>query len=148
MPGIIVHGLAHFFISTVDPAHTKGGPPIFGTVPLSLLVQGLGVIFIFFFFLYRAMGLSVRAAMANSVLHGSVNVLLIPPRFGFTHVQTALMFVSATHELRRAPELKDRYWDAYALMVSLPVGFVGWAEALLCEAGYRYTWDSSISPTT
>ncbi|KAJ1495647.1 hypothetical protein T484DRAFT_1761520 [Baffinella frigidus] len=129
-PGIIAHGFGHLHLTTIDLAAIQGGPSIFETAPLSVPLP----------------------QVAHSLLHSAVLTLFVPPRFGFTYVQTAIMLVFSTTELGRPLSSKDRYFDAYALMVGVPVGFVGWAEALLCESGYRamgghVVYDASISIT-
>ena len=40
--------------------------------------------------------------------------------------------VSASYELARAE--KDEFYDLSALMITLPIGFVAWLEALSCDA--------------
>ena len=154
VPGILGHGVAHYHIGYHGRGRSVGaadGPQILSDTPPTTLAQGVVVVSIFFFLLFRASdGMSTRATAAQAVIHGAVTVLLVPPRFGFTYVQTALLLVFSLVELARAGEEKDVYWDAYAVLVGLPVGFVAWAEALTCEHGYRslgghVIYDTSIS---
>jgi len=150
-PGIFGHGAAHLglWAAGVKP----GGPPLLapGASRLALLGGAVGVS-AFFFLLFRSTAISARAAAVQSILHGCVTALLVPPQFGFTYVQTALMLVFSLAEVRRPFSEKDVYYAAYALLVSVPVGFVGWTESLGCDTfvrsiGGHLIYDTSISIT-
>jgi hypothetical protein len=60
------------------------------------------------------------------------------------------MLLYSYAELRRPPAAKDAYFDAYAVLVGVPVGIVGWMEALACDAfvlslGGHVVYDTTIS---
>lgn len=149
-PGILGHGAAHLGLwSLGEPS--SNGPPIFAPhhslATLAALVAGVSV---FFYLLFRTFSLSTRAIVVQSIIHGAATALVVPPRFGFTYVQTALMLIYSVAELWRPLSEKDAYYAAYALMVGVPVGFVGWIESLGCDAfirsvGGHVVYDTSIS---
>ena len=99
----------------------------------ALLALRLVAIWTFFFALLRSLpSISPKAAAAHAAIHSPILGLLVPPRLGFTYVQTALLAVAAAHELLRSD--KDHYYDVASLAINLPVGFVAWLEALACDS--------------
>jgi hypothetical protein len=68
----------------------------------------------FYFFLLKS-----KTPAAHALGHGLWNALvlvfLVPPIFGFTYVQTSLLWVVALYELLKTK--KDRYYDLFALTV-------------------------------
>jgi hypothetical protein len=149
-PGIFGHGAAH--LGLWAGGNPSGGPRILSAAepPLHLAAAALGIS-LFYYLLFRCMHLSTTAIVLNSLVHGVATALLVPPRFGFTYVQTALLLANSLAELRRPPQQKDAYYALYALGVGVPVGFVGWMEALGCDAfvrsalGGHLVYDTSIS---
>ena len=91
--------------------------------------MAMGVVFYtaFYFFLLKS-----KTPAAHAFGHGLWNALvlvfLVPPTFGFTYVQTSLLWVVALYELLKTK--KDRYYDLWALTVGCPVGCLSWAEGL------------------
>ena len=75
---------------------------------------------------------------------------LVPPRFGFTYVQTSLLWVAAGYDLARND--KDRAYDLFACIVSAPVGAVAWCEGLGCDAWFKaaggHVWYDAIIPAS
>ena len=150
---IFGHGLAHLGLHSLGNAFAGTGSPIVSPISPSSLVRSLVGLFAFYFCIFQSSdAISPRTAAAHSLLHSTVTTLLVPPRFGFTYVQTALMLVYSFAELRRPAADKNRFWDLHAVVVGVPVGFVGWLEALTCESGYgaaggHVLYDTSISLT-
>mmetsp|Transcript_65199 Transcript_65199/g.108325 ORF Transcript_65199/g.108325 Transcript_65199/m.108325 type:complete len:268 (-) Transcript_65199:162-965(-) len=130
--GVFGHGVAHLALWNAGGAFgdVAAGPRIFEPVPAGEGLVRLAGLTVFFGLLFRSVG-SISAPWLHSVLHAATLSLLVPPRFSFTYVQTALMLVASVCELGRAD--KDIFYDVHALMVSLPVGFFGWLEAMSCD---------------
>ncbi len=134
-PGIFGHGLAHLGL-WAGKLPTEGealflDPTTFDSP--ALLALRLVAIWTFFFALLRSLpSISPKAAAAHAAIHSPILGLLVPPRLGFTYVQTALLAVAAAHELLRSD--KDHYYDVASLAINLPVGFVAWLEALACDS--------------
>ena len=78
---------------------------------------------------------NMQHAPLHSVLHALILFLFVPPKYGFTYVQTSLLWLAACYDLRR-PQ-KDAFYDLNALLISVPVGFVSWAEGLGCDSFFK-----------
>ena len=60
-----------------------------------------------------------------------VQYFLIPSRYGFTYVQTALLVtVSLVSILKKN---KGRFYNLLAFSINLPIGLVSWIEATQCD---------------
>ena len=77
----------------------------------------------------------------GAAFHDFVHTVLIPGKFAFTYVQTALLWASSPVELAR--EDKDRYYDLYAWLVGVPITIMGWVEATTCE-GFLVKWGGHL----
>jgi hypothetical protein len=133
--GIFGHGAAHLGLAfgalpaDGDARVVESG--IIGalTNPMDLaLIFGLAA---FYYSILRSAP-NVQHALPHSLLHGAALRLVVPGKFGFTYVQTTLLWIAAAYDMRRAS--KDRFYDLNAALISLPVGLVSWAEALACDS--------------
>ena len=115
-PGVFMHGLAHLL------TWYHGDKPKIAEADdeTKTTKMAMGVVFYtaFYFFLLKS-----KTPAAHAFGHGLWNALvlvfLVPPTFGFTYVQTSLLWVVALYELLKTK--KDRYYDLWALTVgSLP----------------------------
>jgi hypothetical protein len=150
-PGIFGHGIAHLGLWAAGDASSLGPSILASSEPAWKLISSVVGVSVFFYLFFRGFSsLSRRAVWTHSLFHGAVTALAIPPRFGFTYVQTALMLVYSYAELKRPSSEKDAYFDAYAWLVGVPVGFVGWMESIGCDTfirrlGGHVVYDTSIS---
>lgn len=157
-PGIFGHGLAHLAL-WAGKVPAEGEPLILDPTtfesPLRLAVR-IAALWAFFFALLRSLpSISPRAGAIHAAVHSPILALLVPPRLGFTYVQTALLAAAAAHELLHRD--KDKYYDLAAIVINLPVGFVSWGEALACDtflgqqrltyksAGGHWLYDGTIN---
>ena len=60
--------------------------------------------------------------------------LAVPPSFGFTYVQTVLLIAFCVNQLVRPKDDKGFEYFLYALIVSFPLGIVGWIESTMCSS--------------
>ena len=56
------------------------------------------------------------------------------PSFQFTHVQTILLLAFTLNQLCRPRADKDFAYYMYGLLVSFPLGIVGWIESIMCSS--------------
>ena len=118
--GIFGHGAAHLGLSF---AGQNAGPARLMEVGIAgmLTLRNLSVLIglaAFFFLLLRS-GPNIRHAPAHSLMHAVILWSLVPPKFGFTYVQTALLWLAAAYDVRRPH--KDVFYDLNALLISVPV---------------------------
>ena len=134
--GVFAHGLGHLGL-WAGSLPTDGEAMIVELTGMELLrgtAIKLPLLWGFFFALLRTGPyISGRHAAVHAVLHALVLALLVPPKLAFTYVQTALLWVAAAYDMRRPTSTKDRYYDLNAIMITLPIGLVSWAEALGCD---------------
>lgn len=144
IPGIFAHGAGHLLLFATD---IPTDPRIHDNSVLAL-TGGVCAASLFYYLLLRPF--NVRGI--HSIIHGFITWALLPARFGFTYVQTVLTLLSQVAELKRPPYEKDVYYTAWVLIVSVPVVFVGWFEAMFCEAfmylGGHVVYDTMISLCT
>ncbi|CAM9514659.1 unnamed protein product [Heterosigma akashiwo] len=61
--------------------------------------------------------------------------LTVPPQLVSTYTQTVLLLAFGLNQLARPPADKGFPYAAYALIVSVPLGLVGWLETTGCSLG-------------
>jgi len=138
--GILGHGLGHGGIAKyVRDNVTAGGPQVIDVVDFTLLTGAdlvkrhlPGVLFWFPLLKASMSNVSSLPVLLMSVL-SIVGSMLTPPRFGFTYTQTILMVAFSLNQLRRPKSEKTFPYALYAVLVSLPLGLIGWAESLACS---------------
>jgi hypothetical protein len=88
---------------------------------------------VFLFWLAFLQGLSApRYHILLLSLFHSMMLLVVPRTFGFTYVQTALIFMFTCYDLMRVD--KNDLYDIAAVIVTLPIGFMAWLEAFGCHS--------------
>lgn len=60
---------------------------------------------------------------------------VVPQKFGFTYVQSVLNLASTANEMLRSKSQKGFQYAMYPIMVSIPLGIVGWIESTMCTKG-------------
>lgn len=137
---ILIHGCGHAYIGyqDADPTSPYYVTPAF-FLPEDTWKQYATVAFfcVFWFNMISAANLrgskQVNGAMA--VFHAVILTTMIPGKFGFTYVQSVLLFTAALAELSR--ENKGTLYDLQGWIVMVPVGIVGWVEATQCDEFFR-----------
>ena len=81
-----------------------------------------------------------------------MTVLLCPPKFIFTYVNTVIYCTQTGARLLGLKGEKDRFYDLIAVMVNAPTTLVVWAEVLTCDSflvrwGGHAWFDNSIPLT-
>lgn len=149
--GVFLHGLAHLGMWFFRDAEVSELPRVRDTMLMDVPREAQKVAFLwfFFFFLLRsAPSVPSSHAAVHALLHAPMLQLLVPPRFGFTYVQTVLLWVTALYDLRRPK--KDGFYDLSAVMINLPVGLVSWLEGAACESLFRgiggHVWYDAVIP--
>jgi len=148
--GVLGHGIAHLalFLTSADAPLDQPAGYLADMAPAERLGRWAGLASFFFVLLRSAAGVPDAHAALWATLHGAVLTLLVPSRFGFTYVQTALLWVAAAYDMRRAD--KDFFYDLAAVVVHVPVGLVAWAEALGCESFFKqiggHVWYDATIP--
>ena len=147
-PATLAHGAAHLGIwyaggdgGLADAAAAEVGA--------AKAVAGVVGFAAFFFLLLRS---APRVPETHAAVHSAVVAAVygryVPPIFGFTYVQTALLWINALYDLGRAE--KGVSYDLFASIVSVPVGVVAWAEGLACDAWFKaaggHVWYDAIIP--
>ena len=131
-PAVFAHGVAHLGI-----ALGAGGDADAGAEAATMVttVRFLGL-WVFYYALLRSVPRMPEShAAAHAAVHSAILGACVPPVFSFTYVQTSLLWVAAAYDLARRE--KDRYYDLFASLVSVPVGCLSWFEGLGCDAFYR-----------
>lgn len=155
---IFSHGAAHlalwFQSANVDPA--AGSAVLVNDASAPSWARGLAMVgaFAFFFLLLRsAPAVPPTHAAAHAMPHAIALVTVVPPVFGFSYVQTVLLWVAAGYDLflRPASE-KDASYDLFSCVVTAPIGLVAWVEAAGCDLfmsklGGHVLYDATI-PTS
>ena len=77
---------------------------------------------------------STVAWVALAALLARIGQSFMPPRFGFTYVQTVLMLLHAFSQTRRPLAEKDFFYASFPVIVSVPLIFMGWLESTQCSA--------------
>lgn len=151
--GVFGHGVAHLGIGAGWMASGTDPRPglLRENVPVAHNVLAMAGMWLFFFALLRsAPNVPHSHAAFHALLHAPALCLLVPPRFGFTYVQTVLLLVACTYDLFSPAHKKDRYYDLAALLINLPVGMVAWVEALGCDSFFKslggHVWYDATIP--
>jgi hypothetical protein len=156
-PGVFIHGLIHLAAwrqsttSSYDPATEL--PGIKMSIPPTEQFWRLALNYAFFHLLYRS---APSVPNRHGAVHAGWGALLlcylVPPRFSFSFVNSILLTVAAGYEFLIPPQAKDRYYDLYGLMVTLPVGLLAWLESSCCESFFRaiggHVWYDATIPAS
>jgi hypothetical protein len=133
VPGILGHGLGHCFLwltfspSTVDNVSFVERPLVF---QMALLIGT----FLFWLLFFRSVPVIPKNhATLHSIVHALSLNILVNPTFSFTYVQTVLLLTVGFYELNNPTKTPSTY-NSFSLLVNLPIGFVGWVEALACDS--------------
>ena len=144
VPGILAHGAAHMSLS-INLA--KDVPETRDTA--SMLTLGIQLAF----WLALLKATDPRQSYLRLVAHSSVQTFIVinlPEHYGFTYVQTVLLMSASLSALYRPN--KDVYYELYALIVALPIGFVSWFESIACDSGFKalggHFWYDATIPAT
>ena len=86
-----------------------------------------------FFYMFFCGVFSFWPSVVQSAFHAAVMMVAVPPVYLFTYVNTALVFVLVGAQLALPADEKDHFYDANALIISLPVTVVTWLEPLTCD---------------
>lgn len=131
IPAIFAHGSGHLSLSF---AFANGITE--ETKTSQTMVVGFVMLLFFWVFLLKATdpNASYLTLGFMSMVHAAVSVSL-PQRFNFTYVQTVLILSAAFAQLNRSD--KDVYYDLFALIVGLPIGFMSWLESMACDSGFK-----------
>ena len=149
MFGVIAHGLGHgglaaaLFdeekeqnsdedISYMSAIHTKES----WVVVLSelFLTSNVGFLIFWIGLLKASMPKTpFKGIMVLSVLSYFGN-LSVAPSFGFTYVQTILLLAFSLNQILRPKDEKGFAYLMYGIIVSLPLGLVGWLESTQCQS--------------
>eukprot|EP00306_Pavlova_sp_CCMP459_P012080 CAMPEP_0185192164 /NCGR_PEP_ID=MMETSP1140-20130426/17782_1 /TAXON_ID=298111 /ORGANISM="Pavlova sp., Strain CCMP459" /LENGTH=266 /DNA_ID=CAMNT_0027758895 /DNA_START=33 /DNA_END=833 /DNA_ORIENTATION=+ len=137
--GVFVHGLAHLGESSrLATPLTETRPKLVTGFEVADVAPGIAGLFLFFWFLLRsAPNTPSLHAAAWGLVHATVLVLAVPPTFGFTYVQTALLWTSVAYDLMRPSSKKDFFYDISALVVNLPIGLISWLEGWGCDVFFK-----------
>jgi hypothetical protein len=130
--GIFGHGCGHLYLATKEETPMEMVPwERYDQIKGQMRVFcGLGA---FWFFFIRSMSKNsgTFVVLVFSLIYNCVHVFYVQNRFAFTYVQTVLMLHQAISQLIGE---KGEYYTEVAVMISLPVGLVGWVEACLCSS--------------
>jgi len=130
--GILIHGLGHLATWFHRGAEVPQGNRWSRGFEWAEVAPQVLFIWTFFFLLLRsAPNTPSTHAALHAAVHAPILVILVPGVFGFTYVQTVLLWVSSCYDLLRVH--KDRYYDLSAALINLPVGLVSWVEASQCD---------------
>ena len=103
-------------------------------------------------FFWFTLTMAHREAIGKAVHSGIVFVFVafhyyfVPLQLAFGYVQTGLIVLIATAALMGP---KNEYYNATALIVTGPIGVIGWIEGLACESflvhiGGHFWYDMTI----
>ena len=144
--GVIAHGLGHGGLadglfdeeknnddnSIMSTIHTKESwavvlNELFSSSNVGLLVFWIGL-------LKASMPKTpFKGIMVLSILSFFGN-LSVAPSFAFTYVQTVLLLAFSLNQIVRPKEEKGFAYLMYGIIVSLPLGLVGWLESTHCQS--------------
>jgi hypothetical protein len=141
IPGIVFHGFGHGAIAkgmrdgvVVENGQALGIELLNEMQPhqLSQLVL-LGISF------WYALSKASMPAVNNTVVvflatGAALRQLYVPQEFGFTYVQTVLLFQFSINQLARPSTEKNFAYCLYPILVGLPLTFVGWMESTMCSS--------------
>ena len=149
--GIFGHGCGHFGISFALASAGGNTPELKGiqelvstTPPLELALR----FSILLFFWVTLLSAALTESTWPQVLAAAATVFVagfwVPPHLGFTYVQTVLLIAASITQLGLSSERKNTFqYAAFALIVGLPIGFVGWIESTSCT-NFLLDWGGHI----
>jgi len=76
---------------------------------------------------------SVSKVVVPLALVSTILNMVVPPQFGFTFVQTVLLFAFSLNQLMRPTHEKTIEYARYPMYVGVPLSFISWLESTQCE---------------
>ena len=145
--GIFGHGLGHAFLWITSSSESQNVTFFERSLPIQIgLLIGS---FLFWLAFFRSVHVIPKNhATLHSLIHAISLQLLVPITFSFTYVQTVLLLTVGFFELTNKNKCSSTY-NAFSLLVNLPIGFVGWLESLSCDSwlvgyGGHVLYDATI----
>ncbi|GMH90976.1 hypothetical protein TrVE_jg13151 [Triparma verrucosa] len=133
LPGVVAHGLGHLSLGTFYPPSTI----LISSRPLWFQLFASSGMSLFFYMMFLSIPtISPSSHITLSLLYGTSNILLIPPTFSFTFVQSTLLLTVGYYDLL-SPS-KPELYNPWSIIVNTPISFIGWLEAFKCEDGVKY----------
>mmetsp|Transcript_14179 Transcript_14179/g.21290 ORF Transcript_14179/g.21290 Transcript_14179/m.21290 type:complete len:273 (+) Transcript_14179:80-898(+) len=137
--GIFGHGVGHGFISQAMRSGTVASSPddvldLIANSSLIELVQKFGPLLFFWLMLLKAtmpkgsFGVVVPMATVAAFMNA-----IVPLQFGFTFVQTVLLFAFSVNQLMRPDVEKDKVYALYPMYVGCPLSVIAWIESTQCS---------------
>ena len=142
--GIFAHGLghgqlSHAMIQTSVMTHSQSQSledvfDIIANASLMGLIQQFGPVLFFWTFLLKASmpNESYRKVVGPLAVIASVLQIIVPPQFGFTYVQTVLLFAFSFKQLMRPDVEKNEIYARYPIYVGCPLSVIAWIESTQC----------------
>lgn len=137
---VFMHGLGHSFLWYYSPLGSE--PFGKGKTFVEFLVGVVGGV-LFFHMFFRGLPLSSFVVCAQSLFHALVMVCLVPPKYLFTYVNTALFLNITGSRVLEPPQNKDASYDLAAVMVGLPIMTITWLEPLTCDT-FLVNWGGHL----
>ena len=143
--GMLVHGLGHGLIAKalrdeLVPTHynTTGWEAIEMMSAIDAVRIKLPFALFFLVLLKSAMPNASWRTILHCTVLSSVCWLFFTTQFGFTYIQTVLFMAFELNQLWRPEQEKKLFvYAVYPILVSIPIGIVGWIESLQCSNGVR-----------
>ena len=138
--GVLMHGLAHLNIAYAGNAVEQNAAQQMSIQeryeedPTKFIIQTLTLLGFWVGLLRASMPeVSMKYVLPMSLFVGSLPTqFLVKAEFGFTYVQTVLLLAASFNQLNLPIEKKGYVYSTFAIVVSLPVGLVGWLESQTC----------------
>lgn len=129
---VFLHGLGHLNLA-LRPKQTTKNAYIYTFDTKPKRIMSILVMYNFWFFLIKAAYLNgtMNKWKIHALFHTICLNFFIPKYYSFTYVQTTLMLIASISELNSIN--KDINYNIKALIVHLPITFVGWIEAVYCD---------------
>ena len=141
--GIAAHGLAHgaFAVGLRDEessAFLEKDIPYYSAMgdksPMEVLQDQVPVMLFWLGLLKATMPQTSVIGILPLSLLSILGSIFIKQSLQFTYVQTVLLIVFSINQLCRPKEDKGFAYYMYGLLVSLPLGIVGWMESTMCSS--------------
>lgn len=139
MLGVFAHGVGHFMIGKAmrdasgdEELDTVGGVAIEPT-PFTIAATS-----IFWIGLLKSAtpDLTLTSTIPFALI-AAYGQSMIPPKLGFTYVQTILLLGFACNKLAWPSEKKTFEYALFPIVTALPLGAIAWAESTACSKGYE-----------
>ena len=136
--GIFFHGVGHASLALYGEK-PKDVTPWEGTesgAEFARAALGLGLFWYAFMRGILGRDFGHLSVVCFTVFYTAVHLFLIVARFGFTYVQTALLVTAAIASMSKDP--KSQHYNAIALIINTPIGFVSWIEGIACDSFFKH----------